>query len=61
MARIKCPNPLCRSANVQLVGGRTKTSLNLNPLHPFTLFNSKPKGKQTFVCNKCGKSFTHRV
>lgn len=61
MAKIKCPNPLCRSANVQLIGGKTKTSLNLNPLHPLTLTKQKPVGKQTFMCNSCGKVFTHKI
>lgn len=61
MAKIKCPNIACRSTDVQLIGGKTKTTLNLNPLHPFTLTNQKPTGKQTFMCRKCGKVFTHKV
>lgn len=57
MSKIKCPNWSCRSTDVSLVGGQTKTSLNLNPLKPFTLTKTKPTGKQTFHCNKCGKVF----
>lgn len=59
MAKIKCP--MCRSVNVQYVGGKVKTSLNLNPLHPFTITNSKPKGKQTFICGDCGHVFEKKL
>lgn len=61
MGKIKCPNPLCRSTNIQLIGGKTKTTLNLNPFHPLTLTKQKPTGKQTFMCNSCGKVFTHKI
>ena len=41
---------------------KMKTSFNLNPLKPFTIFNHRMKplkiAKQTcFVCNDCGKIF----
>lgn len=52
---------LCGSKDVSLIGGRTRTSINLNPLHPFTLVNSKAVGKQKFRCNKCGKVFTAKI
>lgn len=55
--KIKCPALFCGSHDVSLIGGKTKTSLNLNPLHPLTLTKTKAKGKQKFVCNKCGKVF----
>lgn len=61
MSKIKCPNMFCRSTDVTLIGGNTKTSLNLNPLHPFTLTKTKAKGKQTFHCNKCGKVFEAKI
>ncbi|WP_367567287.1 hypothetical protein [Lacrimispora sp.] len=61
MARIKCPSWGCGSTDVQLIGGKTKTTLNLNPLKPFTLVNHKPTGKQKFMCNKCGKVFEHKI
>ncbi len=61
MARIKCPNILCRSADVSLIGEKTKTKLNLNPLKPFTITTTKPTGSQTFKCNKCGKVFKARI
>ncbi|MCH4169531.1 MAG: hypothetical protein LKF42_09760 [Streptococcaceae bacterium] len=50
MGKIKCPK--CKSANVQLwssdanikkIKTKGSTSLNLNPLKPFTLFNHKEK------------------
>ena len=51
MARLKCPS--CKSANVQLLDTDTNvkkskksTSLNLNPLKPFTVFNHKEKKKK---------------
>ena len=65
--------PRCNSANCshykeqKLIPGKTKTrySLNLNPLHPFTLFNKKEKvirqdriqTKNKFICNNCGLIF----
>lgn len=58
---IKCPRFGCGSTNVQLLGGKTKTTLNLNPLHPFTLVNHKAKGKQKFVCNDCGRVFEMKI
>ena len=51
----------------KIVPGKTKTrySLNLNPLRPFTLVNKKEKilkndrveTKDKFICNKCGLIF----
>ena len=48
MARLKCPR--CKSSKVQLIDNeanikKTKksSSLNLNPLKPFTVFNHKEK------------------
>jgi hypothetical protein len=61
MAKVKCPNILCRSTDVTIVGMRTKHAINLNPLHPFTVIQEKPVGKQTFHCNKCGKVFKARI
>lgn len=59
MASIRCPR--CWSANVDHVGGKTATTLNLNPLRPFTLVNHKPRGKQEFHCKKCGKLFKANI
>ena len=62
MARkIKCPGFLCGSADVEYLGGNQRTSINLNLLHPFTLVNTMPKGKQKFRCRKCGKVFTAKI
>ena len=62
MARkIKCPGFLCGSADVEYLGGNQRTSINLNLLHPFTLVNPKPKGKQKFRCRKCGIVFTAKI
>lgn len=55
--KIKCPSLFCGSTDISFIGGRSKTTINLNPLHPFTLRNTKPVGKQKFKCNKCGKVF----
>lgn len=48
MANIKCPK--CKSHNISILSAdanfkkiTTKTTLNLNPLKPFTLFNHKQK------------------
>lgn len=71
---IRCPK--CRSTNVEFLGGetigakaaktKTTTSLNLNPLKPFTVLNHKEKvvkkgsdGIQfdRWHCKDCGKVF----
>ncbi|AYQ24200.1 MULTISPECIES: hypothetical protein [Enterococcus] len=50
MAKLKCPS--CKSTNIQLLDSHTNekskktTSLNLNPLKPFTVFNHKEKKKK---------------
>ncbi|MFW7418515.1 hypothetical protein [Vagococcus fluvialis] len=50
MAKLKCPS--CKSPKVQLLDSNTNieskksTSLNLNPLKPFTVFNHKEKKKK---------------
>lgn len=51
MARLKCKK--CKSTNIQVIGTdlnvksqKTKTSLNLNPLKPLTLFNHKTETKK---------------
>lgn len=48
MAKMKCPK--CKSHNISVLSNdenmKTQTSLNLNPLKPFTLFNHK-KVKKT--------------
>lgn len=59
--KIKCPSLFCGSHDVSLIAGKTKTTLNLNPLHPLTLTKTKAKGKQQFMCNKCGKVFTVKL
>ena len=59
MSRLLCPS--CKGANVQVVGGKTKTTLNLNPFHPFTLVNHTAKGKTSFQCTDCGKLFTKNI
>lgn len=59
MSKLKCPK--CKSADVDHIGGKTGTSLNLNPLHPFTILNHKPKGPQEFHCRNCGKVFKAKL
>lgn len=66
--------PRCKSRNIQyvsrdIIGRRTKgkTSLNLNPLKPFTVFNHKEKVTRRgfevnqWCCLDCGKNFTKNV
>lgn len=47
--KIKCPGLLCGSTDVTQIGEKTRTSVNLNPLHPFTLVNTKSAKKQNFT------------
>lgn len=73
--QLQCPK--CKSINLQYLGGdniggreakiKTSTSLNLNPLKPFTLFNQKEKvvkkaregiDLDRWRCQDCGKVFT---
>ncbi len=74
---IKCPK--CKSLNVEFIGNETKwatdpkikktTTLNLNPLKPFTLFNHKEKVVRAgsagvtmnkWHCKNCGRVFEKR-
>jgi hypothetical protein len=59
MKTIKCPK--CKNVNVQIVNQNTRVSLNLNPFHPFTIFNRKPKGKTQFMCMNCGRVFEKKL
>lgn len=59
--KIKCPSLFCGSTDVAQIGEKTRISVNLNPLHPFTLVNSKASKKQKFHCNKCGRVFTAKI
>lgn len=50
MAKLNCPK--CKGTNIQLFRSdanvkseKTRTSVNLNPFKPFTLFNKKKKTK----------------
>ena len=65
--------PRCHSSNCshykeqKIIPGKVKTryTINLNPLHPFTLVNKKDKivrkekltTENKFICNECGKVF----
>lgn len=62
MREIRCSK--CNSANVQLIGSdknikskKNKTSINLNPLEPFTIFNHKTKVKKKSSAGKIGLGF----
>ena len=50
MARLKCPK--CKGHQIILLANdlnyktKTRTSINLNPLHPLTVFNSKTIRKE---------------
>jgi len=59
--KIRCPGIMCRSTDVSQIGEKTRTSVNLNPLHPLTLVNNKSTKKQKFHCNKCGRVFTIKI
>lgn len=59
--KIKCPGLLCGNTDVTQIGEKTRTSVNLNPLRPFTLTNTKAAKKQKFHCNKCGRVFEAKI
>lgn len=59
--KIKCPGMFCGSTDVTQIGEKTRTSINLNPLHPLTLVNNKSAKKQKFHCNKCGRVFEAKI
>lgn len=59
--KIRCPGLFCRSTDVTLMAEKTRTGLNLNPLHPLTFAKTKPTGKQKFHCNKCGRVFKAKI
>ena len=59
--KIKCPGLLCGSTDVTQIGEKTRTSVNLNPLRPFTLTNTKAAKKHKFHCNKCGSVFEEKI
>lgn len=58
MAKLKCPR--CKGTNIQLwdnsinMKTRTRTTLNLNPLKPFTLFNHTTTQKEKTSAAKVG-------
>lgn len=56
---LKCPK--CKSVNIEILNEKTRTTLNLNPLHPFTLVNHKPTGKVTAHCKDCGAVFNTKI
>lgn len=60
MARsLKCPK--CKSTNVEIASQKMKTTLNLNPLKPFTLVNHKQTGKVKAHCLDCGRIFDAKI
>lgn len=58
MSKLKCPK--CRGTRIQLINNdlnmttKTKTTLNLNPLKPFTVFNHKTEKKEKTSAAKVG-------
>lgn len=72
LEKVYCPR--CHSSDCshyqeqRIIPAKTKVrySINLNPLHPFTLVNKKEKNvkdlrmvmENKFVCNRCGKIFS---
>lgn len=58
MSKLKCPK--CKRTHIQLLSNdidmktTTKTSLNLNPLKPFTVFNHKTEKKEKTSATKVG-------
>lgn len=49
MKRMRCPR--CKGCNISVISNdvnmKNQTSLNLNPLKPFTVFNHKKKEKRS--------------
>lgn len=56
---LKCPK--CKSVDIEIVNEKTRTTLNFNPLHPFTLVNHKPTGKVKCRCKECGRIFDTKI
>lgn len=56
---LKCPK--CKSIDVEIISEKTRTTLNLNPLHPFTLVEQKPTGKAKCRCRECGRLFEAKL
>ena len=58
MATLKCPK--CKGSHIQLLDdsvnmkSKTKTSINVNPLHPLTVFNHKEVKKEKTSAAKIG-------
>lgn len=58
MGKLKCPK--CKSTHIQLLANdlnmttKTKTSINLNPLKPFTVLNHKTEKKEKTSAAKVG-------
>ena len=56
---LKCPK--CKGVSIEILSEKQRTSVNLNPLHPFTLVNHTPTGKVTCHCTDCGKVFKTKL
>lgn len=56
--KIRCPK--CESTNIRIVGDKKKTTVNLNPLKPFTLVNHKTT-KENWLCYDCGHRWNKKV
>lgn len=58
MSTLKCPS--CHGTHIQLwddsanMSVKTKTTINLNPLHPFTVFDHKTVKKEKTSAAKIG-------
>lgn len=56
--KLRCPK--CNSTNIGIVGDKRKTTINLNPLKPFTLVNHKTI-KENWLCYDCGHRWNKKV
>lgn len=52
--------PKCGSVDIFIANTKMKTTLNLNPLKPFTLTNHKAT-RETWMCKKCGNRWDKKI
>lgn len=56
--QFRCPK--CNSINITIANTKSKTTLNLNPLKPFTLVNHKAT-EESWLCHDCGLRWGRKV
>lgn len=57
-SKVVCPK--CKSPNIEIVSDKRKTTVNLNPLKPFTIVNHKTT-QENWLCRDCGYRWTKKT